>query len=390
MNIYRTPASLKSTPYMTRMHMRVTIGAMVVALTLAGATAPVAAQQSTTATLISAENQRVARGLEAQFQAALIKERRLADDRELRIIAAAEDRLRQARAAFDRKIKGAEAELEAARAAYAKLVAEIALRDVTARAKIEAYRQEALNLARHSSPDLIAAYQRFADGDQEAAWPVMKALTEAESRARRTASDATSAAQWRQLARSRETMRLSNLGGATTQEVLSIWDEAAALDPNDVWTHIQRVRLALPLGLIEEAQVAANQAMQVAVSLRDKAAALDEIGSIQEIRDPDAALKAYSEALRISRDLLPQEGRNVEGLRDVSVSLDNVGRIQETRDPGAALKAYEESLRNCCHRTSRCMKRWRKKLPVPRHHDRLLHSLQMQRRSPSGPTDTGS
>lgn len=120
--------------------MRAMVGVLVLALACAGAAAPATAQQSTTATQMSAEVQRVTRGLETQFQAALIKERRLADDREMRVIAAAEVRLRRALSASDRKIAGAEAELEAARAGYAKLVADISIRDAIARAEMEAYR----------------------------------------------------------------------------------------------------------------------------------------------------------------------------------------------------------------------------------------------------------
>lgn len=124
----------------------------------------------------------------------------------------------------------------------------------------------------------------------------MKALTDAEERARDAAVEAISlaqkrqsAAQRRQLARAREIMCLYNRGGATTQQVLSIWDRAAALDPNDFWTHIERARLALPLGLIDAAQAAANQAIRVAGSPREKAVALDAVGGIQQTRDPGAA-----------------------------------------------------------------------------------------------------
>lgn len=89
--------------------------------------------------------------------------------------------------------------------------------------------------------------------------------------------------------------------------------------------------------------------------------AAGKIGSIQEARDPGAALKAaagalpwhlayadYEENLRISRYFLAKEPGHVERPRDVSASLNNVGRIQQARDPRAALKAYEESLRIRC------------------------------------------
>jgi hypothetical protein len=47
---------------------------------------------------------------------------------------------------------------------------------------------------------------------------------------------------------------------------------------------------------------------------------LNNVGRIQETRDRDAALRAYEESLRISRDLLAKEPGNVERVRDVWVS----------------------------------------------------------------------
>lgn len=87
-----------------------------------------------------ADDAAVVRGLEAQYQAALIRERRLADDREQRLIADAEARLSRARAAADAaqgEAAQVQAELAAARADYAALVESIAQRDGAARAEIE-------------------------------------------------------------------------------------------------------------------------------------------------------------------------------------------------------------------------------------------------------------
>src|SRR5580700_6849144 len=91
----------------------------------------------------SAADATLVRGLEAQFEVGLIRERKLADDRESQFIAAAETRLSQARAAVDAakgEARQTAAELAAARADYARLAADVVQADATARAEIAAYR----------------------------------------------------------------------------------------------------------------------------------------------------------------------------------------------------------------------------------------------------------
>lgn len=129
----------------------------------------------------AADADSVRRGLEAQYQAALIRERRLADEREQRLIADAEARLTRARAAADAaqgEARAVQAELEAARADFAQLVEGIASRDAAARAEIDTYRREAADMVARSNPEKLAALQRFADGDRVGAWPVIQEITE--------------------------------------------------------------------------------------------------------------------------------------------------------------------------------------------------------------------
>lgn len=189
-----------------------------------------------------AETGDVARGLEAQYQAALIRERRLADDRELRLIAQYETELRAARARYDQGEAGAQAELAVARERFAAEVANIALRESSLRAELAAYRAEAQGLAQRATPELLDAYQRFADGDRVGAWPVIEALTQAQVRATMAAAGARAAVAVRDAAQARETMRLFGEAGAA--DVLTLWDQAAALDPGDFETQIYRARLA--------------------------------------------------------------------------------------------------------------------------------------------------
>lgn len=200
--------------------MRGMVGSLVLALAGAVALPGAQAQPVLAATQISLEAARVARGLEAQYQAALIRERRLADDRELALITSYEARLRTARARADQRDAGAAADLEQARAQYAQLVEGIALRDAASRAEIAAYKAEAQGLAARATPERLAALQRFADGDRVGAWPVLEALRLAEDRAIETASNARRAVRWRQDAELREIMRVN--GEATAADVLAL------------------------------------------------------------------------------------------------------------------------------------------------------------------------
>ncbi len=162
------------------------------------------AQPTVAATQVSAES--TIRGLEAQYQASLIRERRLADDREQRLIAEAEARLTRARAAADAAqgdARAVQAELEAARAAYADLVSSIAQRDAAARAEIDAYKNEAAEMVARANPEKLAALQRFADGDRVGAWPVIEEITQRSVRARLAAADAAAAADRAEIERLR-------------------------------------------------------------------------------------------------------------------------------------------------------------------------------------------
>lgn len=193
------------------------------------------------ASAVQIEVERVRRGLELQHMAAIIKERRLADDRELAALEVGEARLKAARAAFDQGLAGAVAELETARSAYADLVVQVEIRDSAARAEIEAYKAEARQIVGTSSTERLVALQRFADGDRTGAWPVLESLRLAEDKAIEAVSNLRRAARWREDAELREIMRLN--GEADVAEVDALWRMAATLDPGDARAQLGRARL---------------------------------------------------------------------------------------------------------------------------------------------------
>jgi tetratricopeptide (TPR) repeat protein len=233
----------------------------IIAFALIFCAAPVAQPERDASPSFSADTQsEVVRALETRFQAALIKERRLADDRELELIANAEDKLKRARQDFDEKISGAERALDRARNEYAQIVSSIAQREAAYKVELAAWREETLNLTASASPELQQAYIRFADGDQEAAYELIARLTQAQVQARMAAAAQVAASQVRQQAEFLNIMRIEGRGGATIADVLSIWDQAISLDPTDFRSHFERGALLADLGSVEKALEAVKQA----------------------------------------------------------------------------------------------------------------------------------
>ena len=194
--------------------------------------------RAASAAFLSTDRETVVRGLEAQFAAVLIKERKLADDRETRLLGAAEERLIKARAELSTLKRDTVAELGAARAEYARLAAGIVQRDAAAQTEIEAYRAEAEQRVAQATPEELAALQQFADGDRVVAEPVLMSIREARKRATLKAAEMRIAQDERATADEHNIMR--EHGEATTLEVLKLYDIAAADDPADSKTNLMR------------------------------------------------------------------------------------------------------------------------------------------------------
>jgi tetratricopeptide (TPR) repeat protein len=315
-----------------------------IGLALLTLNAPAWAQRTSVA---AASTEAVARGLEAQYRAALIRERRLADDRELILIADAETRMREARRAFseargDRA--GAQAALDAARAEYARLVEAAPLRDATTQIELEAFRAELQSRLPEATPELMAAYQEFADGDRASAWQTLEPLLSARAAARVAAARAVAAGEVRQLASLREIMRIN--GEATAEDALALWNQAASLDASDSRTHVSRARMAVYTNHLALAQEAAEAALATARTPRERSLALDELGAALFRRnDLDGALARYAESLRISRELYDQDPSDEKNLRNLIAGLLSVADLHKERgELSEALRQYDEAL----------------------------------------------
>lgn len=304
---------------------------------------PIALAASALAQNIAVQTQAaaVAAGLAAQYEATLIRERRLADDRETRLLVEAEARLRQARAQADQRAAGAEAELVAARTQFAALTSQLTAREASLRAEIEAYRAEALNVAARASPERLTALQRFADGDRVGAWPVIEELTQASVRARMAAASSAAASEIREIAGLRDIMRVN--GEATSAQVLELWDQAGALDPRHLDTQLKRAILLLELGRLAEARTAANAGLTLAANDDQRASANTELGRIAiAAGDLAGAKSAFEAQLPYLRQ---RAATDPQGKRDLVVALNNLGDVLTRQgDPNGAYRAYHEAL----------------------------------------------
>src|SRR5580698_133204 len=119
--------------------------AAIVMATMAALAAPPSPSLALPLAAAEADRRSLVEGLQAQYEVALIRERKIADDRETQLIATLEVRLKAARAQAD-AAKGdahaANAALALARADYAKLAAQIVQKDPAAQADVVAYQAQ--------------------------------------------------------------------------------------------------------------------------------------------------------------------------------------------------------------------------------------------------------
>ena len=252
--------------------MRRFLATLAIAVAIAG---PAQAQPAVTASQIA---DTVARGLVAQYEAALIRQRRLADQREEQLIESYEARMRELRARMDRGESLAQAQLSEARTQFAAYVATIAARNSDAVELVQAYRTQLANDIAQASPEQLAALQRFADGDQQAGFDQYQAESARRAAARQRqaqaaaeaaahAARAADAADARQLARLGETMRLQGL--KTVAELLALWNRAGELDPSDFETQLNRAQFVAMSGDLSLARTLAEQAQAMATNDRE-------------------------------------------------------------------------------------------------------------------------
>ena len=332
----------------------------------------------------------LAASIEAQYRLALIRERRLASERELQTIASAETRMRDARhqlAAATRDRAAAERALASARADFVRLVNNVPLREAVALVAAEAFRAEFAGVAAQATPQMLEAYREFADGDRVAAWAALDVLLHARASARQIAAAAAASAEISQLARLRLIMRAHS--EATTEDVITLYAQATSLFDGNYQDWFELSRLYIDSGDLPLAQRAAERALaanpppfrrtQILKSLGDtlllqghpadaRGAYAQSLAASQEIEgvnrqvgvafaqeglghvasalgDEEAARAAFSEERRVLYEILSADPDQMDALRGLIVANAELGLLSYTAgDQEQSLASYREAM----------------------------------------------
>lgn len=270
--------------------------------------------------------------LTAKRVAVIIRERRIATEREeklLRRLEAKDKRLRAIEAkASSTQAQLADAQRERDKLARdrRKLVDQLAARDREFEAEIAAYREAVTGLAQTTNPKKRAALERYANGDRQGAFPILEDITRAENAARAKAAAIASAKNLRDLAPLAHEMK--DRGEKTTPEVIALYEEITALDRGVAWDWITLARLYDEGGQLEKARRAAESAVKVSSTARERSAGLNELADVAvKAGDLKEAKRLYEESLGIARRLAKANPGSAEAQRDVSVSCAKLGLV---------------------------------------------------------------
>ena len=247
-----------------------------------------------------------------------------------------------------------ESELAKVRSDQEAVLAQLAAKDGEYRASLAAYREGLTGLLTESSPEIASALGRYSEGDASAL-DDLQAVVRLIRRVRAAGVAARDAIDQRGVAQT--WMDAKDKGQKTTAQALAAWQEAAQIDPNDVWQWIFISRLQAEAGNLVEARAAAETSLKLARELlvsspfseeakRDVGAGLGELGdvAVAQGRLADAAT-AYEESLALNRALLAINPTNADAQSDVSLNLMQLGDVQmgQGRLIDAAI-AYGQSL----------------------------------------------
>ncbi|MES1198739.1 MAG: tetratricopeptide repeat protein [Pseudomonadota bacterium] len=193
----------------------------------------------------------------------------------------------------------------------------------------------AANMA--SDPALADAQSKILAKDFAGATDAVRAVAEAESRARGE-SAAREAQLWRDLGLLESARSVA--------AAIEAYEKARTLAANDFGTLIYLSRLYGFSNSLVKAMERGQAALKTASDARERSIALDEIGDVLSARnDLEGALTNYRESLAIRKRLADADPSHGERQRDVSVSLDRIGDVLRARnDLEGALTNYRESL----------------------------------------------
>ncbi|WP_090159183.1 tetratricopeptide repeat protein [Loktanella sp. DSM 29012] len=212
-----------------------------------------------------------------------------------------------------------------------RFIDELAAQDEAYSQEIASYRRAVEDIA--STPEGLAALQRFNAGEEAEALQVLDRL--------RAARDLAAARRIAQLA-----LDAWRRAKVTTVSVIARYEEITQIDPSVHWDWVELRRLYFAAGNLSDALAAARESERTAKTDRDRSVALNELGDVLVAQgDLPSALQSYRRGLEIRERLADADPGNAGWHRDLSVSLNKVGDVLVAQgDLPSALQSYRRGL----------------------------------------------
>ena len=313
------------------------------------------------APITPAQRDRMSRSVVAVQTVTLLRDRGVLDEAQRERVATLERELAAALAARDAAVAGsstqAQGRLEQARTAFDAEVTTLVAANQGLLREIEALRDSLKVTLPTLTDEEVRLRQRFADGDRvgtraimeklDADWDaaVQLSLERAQAELART-TNLQRAARKRDAAQRAAVSVSKGDAGATSLQVLDLWDQAAALAPSDFWTHIERARLAQTIGNLPRARAAAEDGVRAAGGDLERGVALGELGEIALLQgDLATAAEAFGDYLELSQGWVDASPSDRELKRNLFISLVKYGSFEvASGNLTGASTSYNESL----------------------------------------------
>ena len=250
--------------------------------------------------------------------------------------------LRQARSEIGRlQTQGASARAELA-TAQERYVADLAARDRAYAQEIAVFRSAVTDIA--ATPEGATALARFNAGDEVGALAVLDQLRAARDRSRQVRVDIESAAEGRRIAAL--ALETRNRGRLDTQAVIARYTEVTQRDPGVQWDWVELARAYQAVGSLAAAERAAQRALLLAASDRERGVAMSDLVQIHLAQGNLAAARRISEEYdALTRRLAATEPSSPQLRRDLVISQNSLGAVLfAQREFEAARRHFEESL----------------------------------------------
>jgi hypothetical protein len=132
-------------------------------------------------------------------------------------------------------------------------------------------------------------------------------------------------------------------GKARLAQVIALYQQTVAADPNSHWDWVELTRLYQDSGEQNLALGAANSALETARDDRDREVAHNELGNILLDSDRTAARGHYKDSLIIAERLSRSDPENVDLMLDLAISYRQYGDMFQFEDRNESLRWYNKS-----------------------------------------------